>query len=173
MISQGIGTLRELLGLAKFPPYPWEHGRILCGKPWTEHDKVAQFQHKTGVTSAGFLAVFAQLFWATLRRLEQLVTDTEELRRGVVFPFEKTVTISAWAQMELNKSLFCARSSEPSFCFQWLRVKIQSAGGSKACLLRLAALWALLQQEILCMYIKDYFPCPLSISVLATKEAFT
>lgn len=89
----------------------------------SRHDKVSQFQHKTGVTSAGFLAAFAQLFWATLRRLEQLVTDTEELRRRVVFPFEKTVTISAWAQMELNKSLVCARSSE------WALFLLSVAGG--------------------------------------------
>lgn len=79
-------------------------------------------QHNFGikrVTPAVFFSSisFAQLFWATLRRLEQLVTDAQEPRRRLVFPFEKTVTISAWAQMELNKSLFCAQSTEQALFF--------------------------------------------------------
>lgn len=56
--QSGYWQPKRIISLSKFPIYSWECGRILCGKPQTAHDKVAQFQHKTGVTSAGFLAVF-------------------------------------------------------------------------------------------------------------------
>lgn len=53
---------------------------------------------------------------------------------------------------------------------------MQSAGGSKACLLCPAAACSVSSTatgDTVCMYIKDYVPCPLNISVLPTKEVFT